>query len=264
MTKSLVQRQFGANAANYATSEVHADGASLGRLVELTAPRKHWRMLDIATGAGHTAATFAPHVARVIASDITEEMLAEAKRLAERKGLANVEVVAAEAERLPFEDSSFDLVTCRIAAHHFADIPAFLSEVRRVVKMGGIFALVDNLAPDLATTPELTQAELVAAAAAYNAFEKLRDPSHGRALTAAEWWHLVTTAGFVIGHKELLDKPMLFSAWCRNTSVPAAIVRKLETMLREHSGLRAFLQPQPIGGDMMMRQRELVLIARRP
>jgi ubiquinone/menaquinone biosynthesis C-methylase UbiE len=264
MTRSLVQQQFGANAANYATSEVHAAGASLARLVELTAPRKHWRVLDIATGAGHTAAAFAPHVAKVVASDVTEEMLAEAKRLAERKGLANVEVVAAEAEHLPFDDASFDLVTCRIAAHHFGDVPAFLDEVRRVLRTGGTFALVDNLAPDRSTTPELCQTELQAAATAYNAFEKLRDPSHVRALTVAEWLDLATQAGFAIERQELLPKPMLFSAWCRNTSVPAATLPALEAMLRKDSGLRAFLVPQPTNGDLVMRLRELVLIARKP
>ena len=71
--KSLVRSQFGASAAAYATSKVHAKGASLGRLVELVKPQRSWRALDIATGAGHTAAAFAPHVASVVASDITPE-----------------------------------------------------------------------------------------------------------------------------------------------------------------------------------------------
>jgi ubiquinone/menaquinone biosynthesis C-methylase UbiE len=263
MTKSLVQRQFGANAANYATSEVHAAGASLGRLIELTAPQKHWRVLDIATGAGHTAAAFAPHVAKVVASDVTEEMLVEAKRLAERKGLANVEVVAAEAEHLPFEDSSFDLVTCRIAAHHFNDVPAFLAEVRRVLKPGGTLAFVDNLAPSTVTTPGLAEAELQAAAVSYNAFEKLRDASHRRALTVEEWRELIAAAGLAVEHEEVLAKPMPFSAWCRNTGVPAAMVPTLEAMLHSDNHLRCFLDPQPVNGDLIMHLRELVLVAKR-
>ena len=73
--KSLAQQRFGRAAADYATSEVHAKGASLTRLVELTEPKPHWRVLDVATGAGHTALAFAPHVAKVTATDITEEML---------------------------------------------------------------------------------------------------------------------------------------------------------------------------------------------
>src|SRR5205809_3910662 len=82
MNKSLVQQQFGAHAASYATSAVHAKGASLARLIELVKPARHWQALDVATGAGHTAAAFAPHVAGVIASDLTEEMLQESAKLA--------------------------------------------------------------------------------------------------------------------------------------------------------------------------------------
>src|SRR6266849_4178603 len=81
MTKSLVQEQFGATAAHYLTSKPHAKGKSLERLVELVQPQPAWRALDVATGAGHTAYAFAPHVARVWATDITEEMLALLKAM---------------------------------------------------------------------------------------------------------------------------------------------------------------------------------------
>ena len=80
--KELVQQQFGANAAAYLTSTVHAKGASLARLVELVKPAKTWVGLDVATGAGHTAAAFAPHVTRMVASDLTPEMLVQVKKLA--------------------------------------------------------------------------------------------------------------------------------------------------------------------------------------
>ena len=157
MSKDLVQQQFGAHAAAYATSTVHAKGASLGRLVELVKPERNWQALDIATGAGHTAAAFAPHVARVIASDLTEEMLQEAAKLAAGKGFANMETARADAEALPFEDARFDLVTCRIAAHHFPDVPTFVGEVWRVLKAGGTFALVDNISPDAGIDAGLLQ-----------------------------------------------------------------------------------------------------------
>jgi ubiquinone/menaquinone biosynthesis C-methylase UbiE len=264
MAKSLVQKQFGANAPHYATSSPHAVGASLARLIELTAPEKHWRVLDVATGAGHTAAAFAPHVASVIASDVTEEMLHEAKELARRRGLTNIEVAAAEAERLPFDDAAFDLVTCRIAAHHFADVPAFLAEVRRVLKVGGRLALVDNVAPDSISMPGLSDARLQAAAETFNALEKLRDSSHARALAATEWQTLVGKAGLAIEHVELLAKPMMFSLWCRNTGVPAATVPKLEAMMRDADEVvRAFLDPQPVDGDIRVMFREILLIARK-
>ena len=120
--KSLAQQRFGRAAADYATSEVHAKGASLARLVELTEPKPHWRVLDVATGAGHTALAFAPHVAKVTATDITKEMLAETRKLAKARGLSNVKTLSAGAEDLPFPDASFDLVVCRLAAHHFDDV----------------------------------------------------------------------------------------------------------------------------------------------
>ena len=138
-SKELVQRQFGAHAEAYATSIVHAKGASLKRLVELVKPQSEWLVLDVATGAGHTAAAFAPHVAHVIASDLTQAMLAQAQALARRKGLANMETARADAEALPFPAQRFDLVTTRIAPHHFFNIDAFLAETWRVLKPGGRF-----------------------------------------------------------------------------------------------------------------------------
>ena len=137
MNKTLVQEQFGKTAASYLTSTPHAKGASLERLVALTAPQKNWRVLDVATGGGHVAYTFAPHVARIWATDITQEMLDMVKAEAQKRGLANVRTAYAKAEALPFEDASFDLVTCRIAPHHFDSIPEFLAEVHRVLKPGG-------------------------------------------------------------------------------------------------------------------------------
>ena len=178
---------------------VHAKGASLGRLVELVQPQRHWQALDIATGAGHTAAAFAPHVARVIASDLTEEMLLEAAKLAAAKGLANMETARADAEALPFEDARFDLVTCRIAAHHFPDVPTFVAEVWRVLKGGGTFALVDNISPDADLDAGLLRAPSCATRPlVYNAFEKIRDPSHGRCLGMAEWSEVLADTGLEV------------------------------------------------------------------
>jgi ubiquinone/menaquinone biosynthesis C-methylase UbiE len=69
--KQQIQHLFGRAAADYAASGVHASGYSLNRFVELIQPQIDWRVLDVATGAGHLALTFAPHVAQVVASDIT-------------------------------------------------------------------------------------------------------------------------------------------------------------------------------------------------
>jgi ubiquinone/menaquinone biosynthesis C-methylase UbiE len=264
MTKTLVQQQFGAHAAAYATSAVHAKGASLGRLVELVAPQPHWQALDVATGAGHTAAAFAPHVASVIASDITPEMLEEARKLAAARGLGNMEATVADAEALPFEAARFDLVTCRIAPHHFPDVPQFVREVQRVLKPGGTFALVDNISPDAISTPGFPETDLADAAAAYNAFEKLRDPSHGRCLGLAEWNDVVAAAGLQVGHREILPKAMEFAPWAARMDADAATVARLRAMLEEATpALKAFLKPRLEDGALRFNLDEAILIARK-
>lgn len=265
MNKSLVQEQFGAHAAAYATSAVHAKGASLGRLVELVRPQAHWSALDVATGAGHTAAAFAPHVARVIASDLTDAMLGEAGKLAAAKGLANMHTAKADAEALPFDNAGFDLVTCRIAPHHFPDVARFVAEAARVLKPGGMFALVDNIAPDAESTPGFTNAELDDAARAYNAFEALRDPSHGRCLGLAEWTRLLTQEGFAVVHKERLPKDMAFAPWAERMGADTATMQRLSTMLTGGTpALRAFLKPREVDGSLWFTLDEAIVIARKP
>ena len=265
MNKSLVQQQFGAHAAAYATSTVHAKGASLGRLVELVQPQASWQALDVATGAGHTAAAFAPHLARVVASDLTAEMLQEAAKLAKAKGFANMETARADAEALPFEDASFDLVTCRIAPHHFPDITAFVAEALRTLRRGGTLALVDNIAPDAESTPGFSSGELRDAALTYNAFEKLRDPSHGRCLGMAEWSKALSDTGFAIVHKERLPKDMEFQSWADRLGADAATIEQLRSMLLEGApALQAFLKPRQDGEGLWFTLDEALLIARKP
>jgi ubiquinone/menaquinone biosynthesis C-methylase UbiE len=265
MNKSLVQQQFGAHAAAYATSTVHAKGASLARLVELVRPERHWHALDIATGAGHTAAAFAPHVAHVIASDITAEMLDETRKLAASKGYASMETATADAQALPFPDAQFELVTSRIAPHHFPDVSAFVREVRRVLKPGGTFALVDNIAPDAESTPGFSDGDLARAATAYNAFEKLRDPSHGRCLGMAEWSDVISATGLQVTHKERLPKDMEFDPWAVRLGADAPTVEALRATLSGAEGaLAAFLKPRMDGSALWFTLDEAILIARKP
>ena len=265
MPRSLVEKQFGAHAAGYVTSPVHAKGASLQRLVELVKPEKHWRALDVATAAGHTALAFAPHIAHVTASDITDEMLAEADKLASSRGITNFTTAKADAQALPFADASFDLVTCRIAAHHFPDVPRFVTEVGRVLKPGGTFALVDNISPDASSTPGFAPDALQDAATAYNAFEKLRDPSHGRCLSTEEWTTLITDSGFAIRHVERLPKEMEFGPWVERMGVAPDTADRLEAMLTGATpALQAFLQPRRQDGKLTFTLDEILIVAGRP
>jgi len=253
-TKSLVQSQFGANAENYAISRIHAEGESLSRLVEMVQPRADWEVIDIATGPGHTALAFAPKVRHVIASDVTPEMLKVARGLAGKRGLANVSFQEAPAEKLPFRDESFDLVTCRTAPHHFVDVGAFVREVARVLRPGGVFGLVDNISPD---EPK--------AAALYNDFEKLRDPSHGRCLSESEWLDLITRAGLIVRHHEILSKEIELEGWAGRMQASAETKDELRAILRGASGgLRDFLQPKERQDDVGFVLMETLIVAEKP
>lgn len=269
MTRSLVQAQFGANAAAYATSDVHAAGESLAMLVGMADPRPDWIGLDVATGAGHMALAFAPHIARIIASDITAEMLAETAALARARGLENVETQIAAADRLPFADAAFDLVSCRLAAHHFPEPAAFVAEAARVLKPGGTFALVDNVSPDPQSLPDLSRAALRDAGIVYNQFEKLRDPSHGRALTVDEWQELIADAGLSVTQQRVIAKEMEFGAWAARMQCTPETTEQLAAMLDQATSaasahLTAFLRPRRDSAGLWISLRELVLVARKP
>lgn len=254
--KELVRQQFGANAANYAGSSVHAKGASLGRLVELMEPRADWRLLDIATAAGHTAFAFAPHVSAVVASDLTDEMLVVAAGQAAERGLENITFESADAEELPFDSGSFDAVTCRIAPHHFPRPDRFVAEVARVLKPGGRFGLVDNMVSDEAS-------------AFVNGWELKRDPSHVRALSMEEWLPMIDGVGLEIVSAETMSKRMGFQAWVDNMSVPTDVRVELLAELENAPAAAAdYLRPEfTAPGDQAgaaFHLTEGLVVARRP
>ncbi|MFA5957461.1 class I SAM-dependent methyltransferase [Hyphomicrobium sp.] len=260
---AAVKSQFGPAAADYAASPVHAQGESLARIVELTAPKKTWDALDVATGAGHTAAIFAPHVASMIASDITDEMLQEAAKLANARRISNMLTVPAAADALPFPDESFDLVCCRLAAHHFPSLESFVREVRRVLKNGGRFALVDNVAPDSAHLPDVNDADIAATVASYNSFEKLRDPSHNFAPPPELWIELLKSNGFTIAANEQIEKELEFAPWVARMRCTQGVIAELEGILTVGpKPLRAFLKPRhDESGALHFTLQELLLVA---
>ena len=260
MSKQRVREQFGANAAAYVSSPTHAQGASLARLVELVKPQPSWRVLDVATAAGHTALAFAPHVATVIGLDLTAQMLPLAAGLAAERGAANVGLAVGDVDDLPFGVAVFDLVTCRIAPHHFADIGRFLAEAARVLLPGGVLAVVDNIVPGSRLRGK--RADRQREAGAYvNAFEKLRDPSHVRCLSEEEWLDALAAAGLVVVARETLDKRLTFETWAaRHTPVMQTRLRAM--LLQAPEAARAFLDPRS-EGLTTFRLREGLFIARR-
>lgn len=205
-----VREQFGAAGDAYVRSDTHRLGKDLARLVEVAEPTSEMRVLDIATGGGHTAIALAPYVRDVTMLDLTPEMLVHARGYAREQGLAPTGVIAAAAELLPFASASFDLVTCRIAPHHFADVRAFVDETARVLMPGGTFVLIDSLAPENPRFDDFI-----------NTIEKRRDSSHVRAYNLAEWTSFLSHAGLAIELTELIVKRHEYASWTERSRMPA-------------------------------------------
>lgn len=217
--RESVRRQFGPVAAAYATSSIHAGGADLIAMLEAANPRGTERVLDVATGAGHTALAFAPRVDSVVAVDLTDAMLATGRRLAEENGIANVTFVQGDAEDLPFPDAAFEIVTCRYAAHHFPRPLAAAREWARVLAPGGCLLLVDFVAPDdPATDTVLNTADL------------LRDPSHVREHTIGQWIAMLEAAGFAGVAASLWPVRVDFAAWTGRMQTPAAAAAQVRAL----------------------------------
>jgi ubiquinone/menaquinone biosynthesis C-methylase UbiE len=233
-SKALSQERYTQYAQGYVTSKAHARGAELERLVEVARPQPGWVVLDVATGGGHTALVFAPHVARVVATDITPKMLEKAEAHITGQGATNVEFKPADAEDLPFEDETFDLVTCRIAPHHFPDCARFVRECARVLKPGGLLLVQDHVLPDDEE-----------AACAVDGFERLRDPSHNRAFDAGEWRGMFEAAGLRVEHAEQVVKRHAFLDWAQRQGCTPEETEQLVEMMRQAPAIAVeWMQPQ--------------------
>ncbi|QBD76299.1 methyltransferase domain-containing protein [Ktedonosporobacter rubrisoli] len=209
--KAQVQEYFSRTAANYVTSATHRQGKDLKRLIELGEWEPRFHALDVATGGGHTALAIAPYVAQVMVSDLTPTMLETARAFLLSQGVTNAQFQVADAENLPFADASFERVTCRIAPHHFPNVGKAVQEVARVLKPGGLFLLIDNIAP---SDPALD--------AFCNRVEKWRDKSHGRCYTQEEWQSFFARAGLVSEHSETFRKTHNYDEWTARSQLAAS------------------------------------------
>lgn len=215
--KAQVQDYFSRTAEGYVASFSHRAGDDLRRLIEMGEWDSSQQALDIATGGGHTALAVAPHVGRIVVSDLTPRMLEKAREYILSQGITNADFVIADAENLPFLDNCFDRVTCRIAPHHFPDIARAVREVARVLKPNGLFLLIDCMAP---SDPELDRFD--------NVVEKWRDSSHGRSCTTEEWHTFFTQAGLAIENTEFYRHVLEYDNWTERSQLPAAEKAALE------------------------------------
>ncbi len=181
-------------------SPTHREGPDLDLLVEWCEPGPDVKVLDVATGGGHVARRLREQGCTVVTVDPAPGMKAD---------------VVAPADHLPFEDGAFDVVTCRIAAHHFPDIRAAVQEMGRVSNR--LLVVEDNL----------FRGEHVEEA------EKLRDPTHVRCYSEDEWKELVTDAGFEVEQVEPFDRRQSVDAWLERVETPREAVARVRELLAD-------------------------------
>jgi SAM-dependent methyltransferase len=124
--------------------------------------------------------------------------------------------VVAPAEELPFEDGSFDVVTCRIAAHHFEDIRKAISEMARVTQR--LVVIEDNVFVD----------ERVEEA------ERLRDQTHVRCYSEDEWKEMLTEAGLEVEQLEHFERHPVVEDWLARVETPPADAARVRELLADH------------------------------
>lgn len=225
--QSAAQEQFGKQSHRYGKGHIlqNVDDVIAATRQMLLPPIGD--VLDVATGAGHTGLYFASLGHRVTLADIAQPMLARALEAAAERGL-KVTTQQHAAEKFPYATGSFDLVTCRVAPHHFSSPPDFVNEVARVLRPGGYFLLIDGSVPD--DEPE--------AEAWLHEVEKLRDPSHNRLLSPHSWTRLCTGAGLHVQSAELKTFKQPDLEWYFETAnTPPdnrVAVRKLVEAASEH------------------------------
>ena len=250
-------RQFGTHARQYAVSRAHLEGATRLMLLERMEPVADEALLDVGSGPGPVAITFAPYVARAVAFDAAPEML-EAARLSARRGaVANVDVVCGDAHRLPFADLAFGLVTSRACPHHFADIRAAVAEMARVLVRGGRLGIADGTVPD---DPEID--------AFLNRLDTLHDPTTVRNYSAQEWRAFMEGAGlrvdFVDEYVVEIPEGRSLLDWLARSGAASVVVEECRRMLLEAPAkVRDYLRVREDGADVSFELPRVVMVAKR-
>jgi ubiquinone/menaquinone biosynthesis C-methylase UbiE len=216
---ALVTSQFGPRASAYVESAVHAEGADLAALEAVAERVRPARALDLGSGGGHAAYRLARHAGMVAAVDLSFDMLKAVADTARQKGLANIETHRASVDRLPFADAGFDMVVSRYSAHHWLDFEAGLRAARRVVKPGAPALFLDVFTPGLALLDTHLQS-----------VELMRDTSHVRNYTLAEWLAALARTRFALKSVQTWRLRLDFASWIARMNTPVVFVQAIRAL----------------------------------
>jgi ubiquinone/menaquinone biosynthesis C-methylase UbiE len=246
--------QFDRQSDRYGKSHILADTADVAEALGTLRPAPGARALDVATGGGHTALRVARLGWKVTAGDVSRKMLENARKLVTGEGL-ELETLLFPAEEIPFPDGTFDLVTVRVAPHHFSSPGRFVREVARVLRPGGHFLLIDGTVPD--NDPEAEEW--------LHRVEKWRDPSHGRFLSRAAWEALVLGSGLSVLASGLYPKKQPDLRWYFETAATSTEnqILVLDAIHAASPGVRAALRLADEDGKIVWWWPMLRLLARK-
>ncbi|WP_380182788.1 class I SAM-dependent methyltransferase [Kalamiella sp. sgz302252] len=222
--EALVESQFGDRAQAYLSSSVHAQGTDLQRLTEWLSDDAQASLLDVGCGAGHASFIAAGQVAQVTAYDLSEKMLQVVREAAKERGLTNLHTAHGPAEALPFTDASFDVVISRYSAHHWHDVGLALREIKRVLKPGGKFILMDIVSPGQPALDVWLQT-----------VEMLRDPSHVRDYSQGEWLKMVNESGLIVDRLAVDRLDLEFTSWIERMQTPETLVGAIRLLQEKAS-----------------------------
>ncbi len=213
------QAQYGRVADAYATSESHAGGDDLAWFTARAGSVLPGLALDVACGGGFATRALIAAGHRVVGTDITPESVAAARATTERPALG---WAVGAAEQLPVRTGSMNVVSCRIAPHHFGDIARFVDEVARVLAPGGMLLLVDTTVPedeDLARW--------------LDDVERLRDPSHGRSWPASRWRAVLRGSRLDVAESMLTRKRHDLEPWLTRSGCVGDTADEVRRRFRE-------------------------------
>jgi len=216
---SVVADQFGPRAEAYIASSVHARGEDLEDFERVVGARSVAVALDLGCGGGHLAFLLARRAHSVVAYDLSAPMIAAVAAEAERRGLANLEPRQGSVEALPWPDGAFDIVASRYSAHHWRDVGAGLREARRALKPGGLAAFMDAVAPEDPLLDTWLQS-----------LELLRDPSHVRNYSIAQWRTMLESAGLKPTRCSRYRVRLDFAAWVARMNTPPTLVAAIRAL----------------------------------